>query len=53
MPSKKRIVAFLEDDDWKLWQTAVTQYDMNKSKLLKEIVHAWLFANKLQLQDKN
>ena len=52
MPSNKRIVAYLEDEDWKLWENAVKKYGMDKSKLLKEIVHAWLFQNKLQLQNK-
>lgn len=52
MPSDKRIVAYLEDDDWKLWENAIKKYKMDKSKLLKEIVHAWLFANKLQLESK-
>ncbi|MFH1452179.1 MAG: hypothetical protein ABIF88_03330 [archaeon] len=53
MPSEKRIVAYLEDGDWELWNKATKKYDMDKSKLLKEIVHAWLFANKLQLLSKN
>jgi len=52
MPSYKRIVAYLEDEDWTLWKIAVKKYNMDKSKLLKEIVHAWLFANKLQIQNK-
>ncbi len=49
MPSNKRIVAYLEDDDWELWGEAIKKYNMNRSKLLKEIVHSWLFANKLSL----
>lgn len=52
MPSEKRIVAYLEDEDWELWKKAVEKYEMDKSKLLREIIHAWLFANKLQLQNK-
>jgi hypothetical protein len=51
--SDKRIVAYLENDDWELWERAVKEYGMDKSKLLREIVHAWLFANKLQLKTKN
>ncbi|HJX50034.1 MAG TPA: hypothetical protein VJ438_01090 [Candidatus Nanoarchaeia archaeon] len=50
MSSTKRIVAYLEDEDWKLWEQAVKKYDMDKSKLIKEIIHAWLFSNKLQLK---
>ena len=53
MPSKRRIVAYLESDDWDLWQKALEQYAMDQSKLLKEIIHAWLFNNKLQLKDNN
>lgn len=52
MPSNKRIVAYLEDDDFSLWENAVKKYGMDKSKLLKEIVHAWLFSNKLQLKSE-
>jgi hypothetical protein len=25
---------------------------MNQSELLKEIIHAWLFSNKLKLEEK-
>lgn len=52
MPSNRRIVAYLDEDDWELWKKAVEKYDMSESKFLKEIVHAWLFANKLQLENK-
>jgi hypothetical protein len=52
MPSKKRIVAYLENDDWRLWGRAIKKYKIDKSKLLKEIVHSWLFANKLPLEAK-
>jgi len=52
MPSNKRVVAYLEDEDWKLWEKATEKYKMNKSELLKEIIHAWLFANKLSLSKK-
>jgi hypothetical protein len=53
MPSEKRIVAYPEDEDWELWKKAVKKYKIGDSKLLKEILHSWLFQNKLQLQDKN
>jgi hypothetical protein len=53
MPSDKRIVAYLEDEDYELWKKAVKKYKLDKSKLLKEIVHSWLFSIKLQLKDEN
>ena len=53
MPSDKRVVAYLNDEDWILWQLAVKKYKLDKSKLLKEIIHSWLFSNKLQLESKN
>ncbi|MBU0907824.1 MAG: hypothetical protein KKD18_03430 [Nanoarchaeota archaeon] len=52
MPSEQRIVAYLDNDDWELWEKALEKYNLGESKLLKEIVHAWLFSNKLQLLDK-
>lgn len=52
MVSHKRIVAYLDDDDWELFQLAVAKYDIEQSKLIKEIIHSWLFANKLQLGGK-
>ena len=52
MSSEKRIVAYLEDEDWELWGEAIEKYKIGESKLLKEIVHAWLFQNKLQLTAK-
>jgi hypothetical protein len=42
----------LTDEDDKLFEKAVKQYNMDKSALLQEIVHAWLFANKLKLEEK-
>lgn len=52
MPSEKRIVAYLDDKDWELYKKAIKRYAMQESKFLKEIIHSWLFQNKLQLQDK-
>ncbi len=53
MPSEKRIVGYLEDIDWELWNQAIKKYNMGESKLIQEIIHAWLFANKLQLMSKD
>lgn len=38
----------LSDEDAELFESARKKYDMKESSLLKEIIHAWLFANKLQ-----
>ena len=42
----------LTEDDSNLFEIAVKKYGVGESKLLKEIVHAWLFANKLKLEEK-
>ena len=50
MPSDRGITAYLEEEDFELFQMAVKKYGMDKSKLIKEIIHGWLFSNKLQLK---
>ncbi len=52
MSSNKRVVGYLEDEDWELWEKVLKKYKIKKSKLLREIIHSWLFANKLELEDK-
>lgn len=42
----------LNEDDAKLFEKAVDKYGLKESTLLNEIVHAWLFANKLKLEEK-
>ncbi len=53
MTSEKRIVGYLSDKDYDLFQIALEKYDIKQSKLIQEVVHAWLFTNKLQLNQKN
>ena len=53
MTSGKRVVGYLSDGDYDLFQIALKKYDIEQSKLIQEIIHAWLFANKLQLNSKN
>lgn len=50
MASEKRIAGYLSDDDYRLFHIALKKYDTKESKLIQEIVHAWLFSNKLQLE---
>jgi hypothetical protein len=50
MPSKNRIVGYLMDEDYELFKIAEEKYEMTESGLVKEIIHAWLFSNKLQLK---
>jgi len=52
MSSEKHVAGYLRDEDWKLWKIAVRKYKIGQSKLLKEIVHSWLFSNKLSLEEK-
>jgi len=42
----------LSDEDADLFNKAYIKYNMDKSALLKEIIHAWLFSNKLKLNEK-
>lgn len=49
---KNTIQVCLSDDDAELFKKAKQKYNMDKSALLKEIIHSWLFSNKLQLEDK-
>ncbi|MBS3077843.1 hypothetical protein J4233_06295 [Candidatus Pacearchaeota archaeon] len=49
MPSDRQIKFTLKQEDFDLFNKALEKYVMNKSKLLQEIVHAWLFSNKLKL----
>ena len=52
MPSNNGVTAYLEEEDKGLFEKAVKKYGIGDSKLLKEIIHAWLFANKLKLDEK-
>jgi len=52
MPSEKRITGYLSDEDYPIFKIACKKYKMGESKMVKEIVHAWLFANKLQLKNE-
>jgi len=52
MPSENGVMVYLEREDKELFENAVKKYKTDKSKLLKEIIHSWLFSIKLQLEDK-
>jgi len=52
MPSTNGITAYLEKEDKILFDKAVKLYGIGHSKLAKEIIHSWLFDNKLQLKIK-
>ena len=52
MPSENGVTAYLEGEDKELFEKAVKRYSIGKSKLLKEIIHSWLFINKLQIKTK-
>lgn len=52
MPSKSGITAYLEKEDLKLFEKAVEKYGIGQSALIKEIIHAFLFQNKLQIETK-
>jgi len=52
MPSKYGVTCYLSEEDHKLFVLATKKYKQGISKLAKEIIHAWLFSNKLQLEVK-
>ncbi len=52
MPSDNGVTVYLDPEDKELFKKAVKKYGLGDSKLLKEIIHAWLFANKLKLEEK-
>jgi hypothetical protein len=49
LSSKRRVTTFLNEEDFDLFCKAVKAYHCKDSKLAREIIHAWLFANKLQV----
>lgn len=53
MPSENRIQIYLSNEDKELFDKAVELYEMGDSELAREIIHSWLFGNKLQLKKKN
>jgi hypothetical protein len=52
MTSTKRITTYLTNEDFELFKIALKKYDLKDSGLLREIVHTWLFNNKLNLRKK-
>ena len=52
MASKKGITVYPTDEDFELFKIACKKYKMGDSELLKEILHAWFFSNKLILRAK-
>jgi len=52
MPSNKRIVGYLSDEDYELFKKAKKEYDKDESELIREVIHQWLFSIKLNLQHK-
>ena len=50
MPSNNGVTAYLEKDDKALFEEAVKKYMIGTSELAREIIHSWLFSNKLQIK---
>ena len=49
MPSDNRVTTFLSDEDKELFDRAMKLYGLGQSELAKEVLHSWLFTNKLNL----
>lgn len=50
MPSNNGFMVYLDKEDKLLFEKAVKKYDIGNSELLREIIHSWLFSNKLQIK---
>jgi len=46
----KRWIEIMKRTENELFRIALKKYDAKQSELINEIVHAWLFSNKLQLK---
>ncbi len=54
MASERQVKTVLSEEDYPLFRNALSKYKITESELLREIVHAWIFSNKLNLEnDKN
>lgn len=49
MSSNNRVTTFLSKEDTKLFNLAVKKYGLKDAELAREILHSWLFNNKLHL----
>lgn len=52
MSSKRQIKTVLLEEDYYLFRNAITRYKATESELLREIIHSWIFSNKLNLKNK-
>jgi len=52
MPSEKKVFGILSDEDYDLFSVVLKEYGIKQSELVREIVHSWLFANKLHFNQK-
>ena len=53
MTSKCRITVNIKKEDVDLFQEALKKYDIGKSELIGELIHTWLFNNKLHFDKKS
>jgi len=50
MPSNRQIKGVLLKEDFELFKMAMEKYDLEQADLMREIIHSWLFANKITLE---
>ena len=48
----RKVTVYLSPEDYPLFVKAQRAYKKTDSKLAGEIIHFWLFSNKLQLEKK-
>lgn len=54
MPSETQVHTTLSKEDYRLLKIAKDLYKEERGKLLREIIHAWIFSNKAFLiQNEN
>ena len=46
---KRKITTYLSPEDFELFKSAIKKYGTKQADLARDILHAWLFNNKLQL----
>jgi hypothetical protein len=49
---KRKITTYLSPEDFELFKSAIEKYDTKQADLSRDIIHTWLFNNKLQLLEQ-
>jgi len=47
----RKVTTYLSPEDFRLFEVATKRYAMKPAKLVRDVLHSWLFDNKLKLQE--